>query len=268
MNVMLLRPAAVSDWLIALGRHFVTNDELAELVGVPATEVRHSLRRQRDLNTLVPVTKGAWVPVPPQYRRYGAPPVDHFIDPLMNFFGHRYYVGFLTAAAIHGASHQAAMVFQVVTNAALRDRTIGAQRVSFIRRSDMERRATVRRVVPTGRINVSTPEVTVLDLVETPSFGAGLSNVATVIAELLDAGVLDPVALGEQANHYSTAVIQRVGHLVEQMGNETDKSIDLAALWELVDGAPLVDLYPRADRSGQRDDRWNVMANIDIEPDL
>jgi predicted transcriptional regulator of viral defense system len=268
VDVKLLRPAEVSDWLIAHGRHFVTNDELAELVGVAATDVRHSLRRQRDVNTLVPVTKGAWVPVPPQYRRNGAPPVEHFIDPLMTFFGHRYYVGFLSAAAIHGASHQAPMVFQVVTDAALRDRAIGAQHVSFIRRSDMKGRATVRRIVPTGRINVSTPEVTVLDLVETPQFGAGLSNVATVIASLLDAGMLDPVALAEQAVSYSTAATQRVGHLVERMSNEIDTLIDLAPLWTFVDGAPLVDLNPRAERTGERDERWNVVANIDIEPDL
>ena len=268
MDVKLLRPAEVSDWLIAHGRHFVTNAELAELVGVPAIDLRHSLRRQRDLHTLVPVTKRAWVPVPPQYRHNGAPPVDHFIDPLMKFFGHHYYVGFLSAAAIHGASHQAPMVFQVVTDAALRDRTIGAQRVSFIRRSDVERRATVRRIVPTGRINVSTPEVTILDLVETPQLGAGLSNVATVIAGLLEAGSLDPVALAEQAANYSTAATQRVGYLVEQIGNEIDTSIDLGPLRELVDGAPLVDLYPQAERSGKRNDRWNVVANIDIEPDL
>jgi predicted transcriptional regulator of viral defense system len=268
VDLKLLRPAEVSDWLIAHGRHLVTNDELAELVGVRATDVRHSLRRQRDLNTLVPVTKGGWVPVPPQYRRNGAPPVDHFIDPLMSFFGHRYYAGFLSAAAIHGASHQAPMVFHVVTDAALRDRTIGAQRVSFIRRRDIERRATVRRIVPTGRINVSTPEVTVLDLVETPSLGAGLSNVATIIAGLLDVAMLDPVALVEQAANYATSVIQRVGYLVEKMSNEVDTSIDLGALWELVDGAPSVDLYPQAERTGERDDRWNVVVNIDIEPDL
>jgi predicted transcriptional regulator of viral defense system len=268
VNVKSLRPAEVSDWLTAHGQHFVTNDELAEIVGVAMADVRHSLRRQRNMNTLVPVTKGAWVPVPPQYRRNGAPPVEHFIDPLMNFLGHRYYVGFLSAAAIHGASHQAPMVYQVVTDAALRDRAIGAQRVSFIRRSDIEHHASVRRIVPTGRINVSTPEVTALDLVETPQLGGGLSNVATVIAGLLDAGVIDPVALAEQAANYSTAVTQRVGHLVEQMSNATDTPIDLGPLWELIDGAPVVDLYPQAERSGMRDERWNVIVNIDIEPDL
>ena len=186
-----LRPAELADWLIANGRHFVTNDEIAELVVVAPGEVRHSLRRQRDAPTIVPVTKGAWVPVPPQYRRNGAPPVDHFIDPLMGFLGHHYYVGFLSAAALHGASHQAPLVFQVVTDAILRDRRIGAQQVAFIRRRDTAHRATERRMVPTGRIRVASPEVVVLDLVEGPHYGAGLSNVATVIAELLDGGQIE-----------------------------------------------------------------------------
>jgi predicted transcriptional regulator of viral defense system len=263
-----LRPGELSDWLIARGQHFVTADEIAELVGVAPSEVRHSLRRQRDANAIVPVTKGAWAPVPPQYRRNGAPPVEHFIDPLMSYLGHHYYVGFLSAAAIHGASHQAPMVFQVVTDAVLRDRRIGAQRVVFIRRRDTERRATIRRMVPTGRINVSTPEVTVLDLVDAPQFGGGLSNVATVITDLLAAATIDPTALAAQAAHYPTAVVQRVGHLVEQLSETAEASIGLESLHALVDGAQVVDLYPRVARIGDRDDRWNVVVNIEIEPDL
>ena len=263
-----LRPAELSDWLIGRGQHFVTADEIAALVGVAPGEVRHSLRRQRDAHTIVPVTKGAWAPVPPQYRRNGAPPVEHFIDPLMNYLGHHYYVGFLTAAAIHGASHQAPMTFQVVTDAVLRDRRIGAQRVEFIRRRAIERHATIRRMVPTGRINVSTPEVTVLDLVDAPQFGGGLSNVATVIAELLATEMIDPTALAAQAAPYPMAVVQRVGHLVEQMAEAAEAPIGLGSLHTLVDGAQVVDLYPSVPRIGDRDHRWNVIVNIEIEPDL
>jgi predicted transcriptional regulator of viral defense system len=178
---------------------WISKARTTHAVAVAPGEVRHSLRRQRDAHTIVPVTKGAWVPVPPQYRRNGAPPVDHFIDPLMRFLGLEYYVGFLSAAALHGASHQAPMVFQVVTDAILRDRRIGAQQVAFIRRRGTVRRATKRRMVSTGRITVASPEVVVLDLVEGPHYGAGLSNVATVIAELLDGGQIDPVLLAEQA---------------------------------------------------------------------
>jgi hypothetical protein len=85
------------------------------------------------------------------------------------------------------------MVIRVVTDAILRDRRIGAQHVTFIRRRDTVHGATERPMVPTGRIRVASPEVVVLDLVEGPHYGAGLSNVATVIAELLDGDQIHPV---------------------------------------------------------------------------
>lgn len=142
---------------MAHGQHFATTDEVAELVGVAPESVRQSLRRPAAANKIASITRGAWVPVPPEYRAAGAPPPAHFIHPLMNFLGHPYYVGFLSAAAIHGASHQAVMVFQVATTAKLRDRTIGAGRMRFIQRSAVPRRSVVDHLVPTGRIKVSTP---------------------------------------------------------------------------------------------------------------
>jgi predicted transcriptional regulator of viral defense system len=268
VNAAPLRPAELSDWLIARGQHFVTNDQIAELVGASPSEVRHSLRRQRDTNSIVPVTKGAWVPVPPQYRSIGAPPITHFIDPLMQFLGHGYYIGFLSAAALHGAAHQSPMVMQVVTDAVLRDRQIGSQPVSFIRRTQLERRAILRQIVPTGRINLSTPEVTILDLCDAPEFGGGLSNVATVIAELLEANTIDARALGEQATHYPVAVSQRAGYLLSEMGTAVGKTIELEPLEDRVHGAPQVLLSPRERRGGDRDPRWKVLINLDIEPDL
>jgi predicted transcriptional regulator of viral defense system len=98
--------------------------------------------------------------------------------------------------------------------------------------------------------------------------GGGLSNVATVIAELLESNQLDPAALTEQAANYSTAVVQRAGHLIDQMGDATDAPIDLQPLHDKVAGAQVVDLYPEAERTGERDRRWNVAVNIEIEPDL
>ena len=146
--------------------------------------------------------------------------------------------------------------------------SIGLQPVSFIHRSEVANRASVRRIVPTGRINVSAPEVTVLDLVEAPNLGGGLSNVATVIAQLLESNQLDTAALTEEAANYSTAVAQRGSHVIDQMGNATDIPIDLQPLREQVVGAQVVDLYPGAERTGERDRRWNVAVNIEIEPDL
>lgn len=153
---------------------------------------------------------------------------------MMAFFGHDYYVGFLSAAAIHGASHQSPMVNQIATPALLRNRYIGRSRVQFIRRAQTAQSATQRHLVPTGRINVSTPEVTVLDLVESPLLGAGISNVATVIGDLIVDPILETERLAIDARSYPITVAQRAGHLLDFMCEELDVTLDIGPLRRLV----------------------------------
>lgn len=105
MGTATVSPSGLAAWLIARGRYFVTTDEVAKLVGVDPGVVPVSLQRPRDARKIVSVTKGGWVPVPPEYRESGAPPVLNFIDPLMRHLGHPYYVGFLSAARLYGASY-------------------------------------------------------------------------------------------------------------------------------------------------------------------
>lgn len=263
-----VNPSALADWLVARGKHFITTDEVARLVGVEPDVVSVSLQRAREANKIVSVTKGGWVPVPPEYRDAGAPPPLHYIDPLMRHLGHPYYVGLLSAARLHGASHQVPMVLQVVTPALLRDRRIGSNRIEFIRRSSAGRRPTAQRNVPTGRTTVATPEVAVLDLVEAPSAGAGLGNVATVIGDLLQEGAIDADALAEAAADYPSAVAQRTGYLVEHMADEADASIQLDRLEQLVADATYTVLDPQRPRGGEHHRRWRVIVNTDIEHDL
>jgi predicted transcriptional regulator of viral defense system len=241
---------------------------VAELVGVAPESVRQSLRRPAAAHKIASVTRGAWAPVPPEYRAVGAPPPEHFIHALMTFLGHPYYVGFLSAAAIHGASHQAVMVFQVTTTASLRDRTIGAGRMRFIQRSAVPHRSVVDHLVPTGRIKVSTPAVTLLDLVESPNHGAGLSNVATVIAQFVEDGIIDPAILAKEAAGYPAAVAQRAGYLTEAMAELTGSSLDLTELEDLIRGSESVPLTPHRSTDGARSSRWGVIVNTEIEPDL
>lgn len=268
MRTATVSPSGLADWLIARGRHFVTTDEVAALVGVGPGVVPISLQRAREARKIVSVTKGGWVPVPPEYREVGAPPALDYIDPMMRHLGHPYYVGFLSAAQMYGASHQAPMALQIATPALLRDKLIGRSRIEFIRRAATASRPTRLHNVPTGRVVVATPAVVVLDIVESPRQGAGLDNAATVIGDLLHEEVLDGGALAEAASDYPTRVVQRVGHLVEFMGNAVDKPIDLAPLEELVADAVYTPLDPRQPTTGTRDERWHVVVNTEIEHDL
>ena len=256
---------------MARGRHYIRTDEIADLLGVRAVAVSDSLQRPREAGKVVSVTKGGWVPVPPEYRAAGAPPPIHFIDQMMGHLGHPYYVGFLSAAAMHGASHQAAMVLQVVTSARLRDRQIGEGRLQFIQRVNVADQRCERKNVATGRVTVSTPAATVLDLVGFPRGGGGLSNIATVIGDLLVEGVLAADQLVDAAVLYPVAVVQRVGHLVEFMAQETNTPIDLDALATLVSHAEATPLDPGSvvrNGAGGSVDRWQVRRNTRIEHDL
>ncbi len=263
-----LRPSELADWLMARGRHFITTEDAAKLLGVAPPDVRNSLRRPREAGAILAITKGGWIPVPPEHRSAGAPPPSHFIDALMNHLGHPYYVGFLSAAAMHGAAHQAPMVFQVATPAVLRDRSIGRGRFRFIQRADAGLRETLRKTVPTGRVTISSPEVTVFDLIDSPRLGGGLSNIATVIGELLEDDLLSPEELAKQAVHYPRTVSQRVGYMVETMDKMIDSPINLKLLAAVVEHAEPTRLAPHRPRARDRDDRWGIFVNIDIEPDL
>ncbi len=267
MTETAVSPSELSDWLIGRGRHFISSAEIAEMFVIDPASVPGSLERARRAGKLLSVTKGGWVPVPAEYRSAGAPPVSHFIDQLMQHLGHSYYVGFLSAAALHGASHQAPMVFQVATPAKLRERRIGRSRLRFIQRTATAGRPRRQHNVPTGRIWVSTPEVTLFDLVESPEEGGGLSNIATIIGELLTDQRLDESALAQTSQLYPNAVTQRVGYLLDLMASEVSVQFDTNELNAELDHARYQHLAHSAD-DGERNERWHIIANSEIEHDL
>jgi len=268
MSSGLITPSRLPDWLLGQGRHFVTTAEVADLVGVEQGAVPVSLQRARDAHKIVSVTKGGWAPVPPEYRSAGAPPPIHYIDPLMGHLGHTYYVGFLSAARIHGASHQVPMVLQVVTPALLRKRRIGQHLVQFIRRTATNDRLVQQHNVDTGRVNIATVETTILDIVEAPELAAGLGNVGTILGDLAVEGRIDAALLAETAGGYPVTVIQRAGWMIEHMAHETDVDIDISSLAALVSSHDYTMLDPKSGREGERDTRWRVVINTEVEHDL
>src|SRR3990167_1544425 len=70
--------------------------------------------------------------VPLEYRATSSLPATWFIDALMQHLHQKYYVGLLSAAALHGAAHQQPMVFQVITDKRTRMITTGRVRIQFL----------------------------------------------------------------------------------------------------------------------------------------
>lgn len=118
-------------------------------------------------------------------------------------------------------------------------------------------------------MTVSTPEVTVLDMTSAPQHSGGLSNVATVIAQLLEDNRLDPTALAAVAANYPAPVVQRTGWLIEFAAHEPGHDVDLTELRTVATPRSRpVHLSMGTEQTGERDGRWNVVVNTDVELDL
>lgn len=262
-------PRDLADWLISRGRHWVTVAEAADLLEVAPSLVSPTLARLRAGGQLFSPTRGAYVPIPAEFRSWGAVPASHFIDPMMRFLGHGYYVGLLSAAEVLGVAHQRPQVFQVVTSGRLRDRAFGRVRLQFVTAAVAASMPAITKNTPTGTMRVSTAAITVLDLVNSPGLGGGLSNVATVIGEMLQESILDFESLVGCAAWYPSAVIRRTGWLLERVAGEIGTTLDLRALERV---APTrvtpVPLLAGGRRGGPLDSRWNVLVNVDVESDL
>lgn len=136
----------------------------------------------------------------------------------MRHEGRPYYVGLLKAAELHGATHQAVMQFQVVTDKRLPEIRAGRSAIAFYYRKDMAAisEGIEEQKTDTGRMKVSSVELTLLDLVRYPHAAGGLDNIATVVSDLADR--IDAGKLATLSAAYERSVSQRLGYLLEHFG--------------------------------------------------
>lgn len=258
-----LRAPELADWALAHGRASLTSAEIVELLDVPEDQVRRRLHAPARRHEWVTPTRGLWVPVPPEYRSWGAPPGIEIVDAMMRHRKIDYYVGWLSAAALYGAGHQAPQVFQVAVNRQMRDRQIGRTRFVFAQR-DVGRIPTADHTTRSGSARVSSVAATMFDVADDVERAAGLDNVATVILELVEHESFDVADLAQLAPRFPAAAGRRVGRLLEHHGWSDD--LDLEPLRLVVrDAVPSPSrLDPASPDRGFLDPTWMVRVNTDV----
>jgi predicted transcriptional regulator of viral defense system len=197
--------------------------------------------------------------VPPEHRRIGAPPVSWWIDDYFAWLREPYYIALLTAAAHHGASHQAAQVVQAITGRPRRDVILGRQKLCFVMKRSITATATETAKGGQAPFRVSTPEATVLDLIRYGDHAGGIDRIAHIISELR------PRLSGAGLRHaldasLETTLLQRTGFLLDQLGmNRLSRHVASA-----LQGRRLqpTSLEARAAPSGQYDHRWRIYGSI------
>ena len=222
--MMLDQRISFSDYLTRLqgsGRVTFTKAEAKQALQISDAAFLKAAARLRHKHLLVNPRHGFYVAVPPQFHSWEAPPPNWYIDDLMRHEGRRYYVGLLKAAELHGATHHAVMEFQVVTDRQLPKIRAGRSFIVFYFRKDMQPvlSAIESRKTDTGSMKISSVELTALDLIRYVHAVGGIDAVATALADL--AGKIDGEKLAATAAHFERATIQRLGYLLDHLGQST-----------------------------------------------
>jgi predicted transcriptional regulator of viral defense system len=259
--------------LLSTGRVVFSGEEARLALGVSQGALLDAAERQQRKQHLVSLRRGLYVIVPPQYLAWGAPPPPWYIDDLMRHEGRPYYVGLLKAAEMHGATHQAVMEFQVVTNKRLPKIRAGRSPITFHYRKDMAAvsEAIEDRKTDTGRMKVSSLELTLFDLMRYPHSGGGLDNIATIISDL--GNRIDPGELAALSAAFERSVIQRLGYLLERFGHR-DRAEPLHAALPKASALLWVELEPSqatdpdfSPEPKERDERWHMIVRRPPERD-
>jgi predicted transcriptional regulator of viral defense system len=257
----------MSQWVEQLqsgGRYTFTRAQAESETHRTFVAAQSALRRLKEQGRVVSPRRGFYVVVPPEYRAAGSPPASWFIDVLMRYLDQPYYVGLLSAAALHGAAHQQPMVFQVVTDRPTREIRTGKVAIQFSKSRRVEKLPVIERQTETGTMRLATPETTAFDLVRYPAAAGQLSNAATVLAELAER--LEARALVAVAPLVRLPDVQRLGYLLEAVGQS--KLAGPLAAWLHERQPRPVPLSPGEPVDVVLDRRWHVLPNVELEVDV
>jgi predicted transcriptional regulator of viral defense system len=259
--------------LLSAGQVVFTSKQAEQALGLGRGAFLDAAERLQRRKALIRPRQGLYVVVPPQFASWGAPPPSWYIDALMRHEQQPYYVGLLKAAELHGATHQAVMEFQIITGKRMPKIKAGRNLIVFYYRKDI---AAVEagiedRKTDTGRMKISSPALTALDLLRYPQAAGGIDNVATVLMDLAEKIV--PTQLAALSEATERPVVQRLGHLLDRLGH-ADRTTPMHAALTARGAAPWTELDRQEARDPdftpeprERDDRWHVIVRRTPEVD-
>ena len=265
----------IRDWVEEMPKRgkitFSKEDVKLQFPHLTNQNIQNTLNRLVVKKKLQSVWRGFWVVVPVEYGLNGVVDPMEYIVQLMNFLGQKYYIGLLSAAAIHGAAHQRPMELMLVTNSNhLRNKVKNDVKISFTAKKEIPQQYLQQITGKSSYISVSTPELTAIDLLLYVSKVGGINRVATVLYELAEVIDFEKISFDFFQN-INTADLQRLGYLLDIL--EFNKIAD--SLYQKINEANLkFRKYPLVIKKKSKnltnfpiDKKWQIIINEEIEID-
>ncbi|MCA9804008.1 MAG: type IV toxin-antitoxin system AbiEi family antitoxin domain-containing protein [Cyanobacteria bacterium HKST-UBA02] len=264
------------DEQLARGRYYFSKDEAIEALGVNAEAFTAAATRYTRKRRIVSPRRGFYLILRPEDRVAGAPDPVRWIDPLMKFLKLDYRVSLLRAAAFHGSSHQAAMVFQVIVPKQLRSFDIGRHRIQFIYQAqetfvDTNQPEWLQQLKSeTGFAKVAGVELALLDSIRYYHKAGGINGAAQIVHDI--GSKASPRKLARAAALYENSTVRRLGYLLDHFGLERQSRALVPFTKSAKSIKPLdPSLKPLMDElpvQAERDGKWMLAINESVDIDL
>lgn len=253
--------------LTAHGVNTFTKEDITFTLKKSPIAIQNALWRLKRKYQVAEPTRGFYVNVTPEYRILECLPADHFIHALMQYLNTPYYIGLLSAAEYHGASHQKSQLLQVMTQQKRRSIHCGKVGILFVTKKNLLMTPTQEFASQHSVFLISTAEATAMDLVSYPHRCGGMENVFMVLSELIEN--MNPGALQELTNQeiYSITWMQRLGFLLEQLEAFDLSDVLLNALKKhRVQKTSLIDASYQKNIS--YNEKWKLIINAQLELEI
>lgn len=232
------------------------------------TAIKFSLNKLFKKGKIVSVYRGFYIIIPPEYQNRKILPTELFIDALFKYLERPYYLGLLSAAVLHGASHQQAMESYVFINKPpIRTTKVEGLKINYVVKSVIPKFGLEKRKTDAGYINISSAELTALDLIEYQNRIGGLNRAATVLYELSESMKTEKL-IEVLKNDISISTLQRLGCILDVVLNKKELA-EVIKIFLADKKMFRVPLKTDLKKEGIRVHKdWKVIENYKIETDF
>lgn len=264
------------DEQLARGRSCFSKEEAQKTLDLTAEAFTAQATRLIKKQRLISTWHGFYLILRPEDRVTGAPDPVRWIDPLMKYLGLDYRISLLRAAAFHGSSHQAAMVFQVIVPKQLRAFDLGRHRIQFIYQTPVafananQSDWLQQLKSEAGFAKVAGVELLLLDAIRYFHKVGGINGVAQMAHDL--GGTANPRKLAKAASGYENSAVRRLGYLLDHFGHARQAKLLAPFARKAKSMKPLdpsvTPLIAGMNDTSEKDSNWMLTINETVEIDV
>ncbi|MDA3866733.1 MAG: type IV toxin-antitoxin system AbiEi family antitoxin [Salinivirgaceae bacterium] len=254
--------------LLSIENYSFSVKEIAEATDGTSNSLKFELHRLSEKGEIINLRKGFYLIITPRYSSAKKLPIQLYCEKLFQYLNRIYYVGLFSAAKFHGASHQQVQKdFLITKQPKFNDISKNNINIRFFTTRNWSEKNIQLKKSDAGFYKVSSPALTIVDLIHFQTKLGGINRIFATIEELAEE--LTSKDVEELLKWYSNkSTLQRFGFLLEELNINKDLQELIYTKLKSDKFFPVL-LSPKLnEKAGAVNNKWKVNVNVKLESDL